>query len=65
MYEIAELSNVAIKRGDFDNALDHIETILEYLGAGNSLDGAEDPFLVYLICYRELDTKHDNCAETF
>jgi len=50
---IAGLARVSLLQDDLAQAQTHVDEILRYLKDG-SLDGALDPFLVYLICYQAL-----------
>jgi adenylate cyclase len=58
----AGLARVALARGDAVQALVQVEEILAYLETG-SLDGADEPFRVYLTCYRVLRDGEDPRAE--
>jgi predicted ATPase len=55
---LAGLAQVALARGDMAAALALIEEILANLETG-TLDGAEEPFAVYLACYTVLRANSD------
>jgi predicted ATPase len=55
---LAGLAHVALNRGDTAQAYDYIEELLKHLEM-NTLHGAEEPFLVYLICCRVLQALQD------
>ncbi len=50
---LARLAHLALMQDDLPQAQSHVNEILRYLEDG-SLDGALEPFLVYLTCYRVL-----------
>ena len=58
MEALAGLTRVAVNRDDAAQALVYVEEILAYL-AEYTLDGAFDPFQVYLTCYGVLQTYND------
>lgn len=64
MEAVAGLARVALAQGDLAHAQTHVEEILSYLDQGRSLDGAEEPFWVYLTCYQVLQATHDPRAES-
>jgi predicted ATPase/DNA-binding SARP family transcriptional activator len=55
---LAGLAHVALNRGDTAQAYDYIEELLKHLEM-STLHGAEEPFLVYLICCRVLQALQD------
>jgi len=59
---LAGLARVSLAQGDLPWAQARVEEILDYL-AGHTLDGAEEPFLVYLTCYRILRASEDPRAQ--
>jgi len=63
MEALAGLARVALKQGDAAQALLYVEEILVYL-AEHALDGAFDPFQVYLTCYRVLQIHDDARARS-
>jgi predicted ATPase/DNA-binding SARP family transcriptional activator len=58
MESLAGLAHVALHRENTAQAYDHIEELLKHLET-NTLHGAEEPFLVYLICCRVLQALQD------
>lgn len=61
MEPLAGLARVALAAGNLKQALAHVEVILHHL-EHHTLGGAEEPFLVYLTCYRILLAHHDGRA---
>jgi predicted ATPase/DNA-binding SARP family transcriptional activator len=61
MEPLAGLARVALAEGNPMQALAHVEGILSHLGR-STLDGAEEPSLVYLTCYRVLLAHQDSRA---
>jgi predicted ATPase/class 3 adenylate cyclase len=61
---LAGLARVALARGDTSAALAHVEQIVAYLAQG-SLEGVDEPFRVYLTCYRVLCAAGDPRAPSF
>jgi predicted ATPase/DNA-binding SARP family transcriptional activator len=59
---LAGLARTAQAQGDVDQATAHVEEILPILDAG-TLEGAEEPLWVYLICYRVLSAGADSRRE--
>lgn len=55
---LAGLARLALQRAASDEALRHIEPILEHLQAG-TLDGTAEPFRIYLTCYQVLAPRAD------
>ena len=55
---LAGLARVALARDDAPAALAQIEEVLAHLESG-TLDGAEEPMLVYLTCYQALHANAD------
>ena len=53
MESLAGLARVSLAQGDLSQAQVHVEEILSYLET-NTLEGAIEPFRVYLTCYRVL-----------
>jgi class 3 adenylate cyclase/tetratricopeptide (TPR) repeat protein len=62
MEPLAGLARTAFARGDSAAALEHTDELLSYL-ALITLDGAEEPFRVYLTCYEILSAAADPRAE--
>jgi tetratricopeptide (TPR) repeat protein len=58
MEATAGQAEVALRQGKLDEALVHVEKVLRYL-AENSLDGTDEPFHIYLTCYRVLQARGD------
>jgi len=54
----AGLAHIALKQQHLDQALVYVEEILRYVEI-DSLDGAMEPFQVYLICYNVLRANQD------
>jgi DNA-binding SARP family transcriptional activator/predicted ATPase len=59
MEPLAGLARVALAEGNPAQALAYVEQILSHLVEHHTLDGAEEPFLVYLTCYRVLLAHQD------
>jgi tetratricopeptide (TPR) repeat protein len=55
------LARIALQQGDHEAAIAHVDQILDHLESG-SLEGASEPFAVYLTCYRVLVAQHDHRA---
>jgi hypothetical protein len=55
------LARVALAQNDLPEAQTQIEAILNHLKTG-TLDGTDDPFQVYLTCYRVLSAGRDDRA---
>jgi hypothetical protein len=62
MEPLAGLARVSLLQGELDRAQAWVEDILEHLKT-QSLDGAEDPFRVYLTCYHVLKATGEARAE--
>jgi tetratricopeptide (TPR) repeat protein len=62
MESLAGLASVSLAQGDAIGAQLQVEQILDHL-ASKSLDGADEPFRVYLTCYRVLRATNDPRAE--
>lgn len=62
MEALAGLARVALAQGEPAQAKVHVEDILSYLET-QALDGADEPFCVYLTCYRVLCANQDPRAE--
>lgn len=60
---IAGLARVSLAEGDLAAALDNLQPVLEYLSEGNSLDGTDQPMLVYHTAFRVLERAGDPRAE--
>ncbi len=58
----AGLAGVYLAQGELRQAQDQVEEILAYLET-DTLDGAEEPFQVYLTCYRVLAVGQDPRAQ--
>jgi adenylate cyclase len=58
---LAGLAQVSLTQGELHQAQKCGERILSYLESGN-LDGIDDPFWIYLTCYRVLQTSDDGRA---
>jgi adenylate cyclase len=61
MEPLAGLAQVSLARGELDQAQKYCERILGHLASGN-LDGIDDPFWIYLTCYRVLRADQDHRA---
>ncbi len=59
---LAGLASVTLAQGDPAQALTHIEEILSYL-KNHTLDRTEEPFRVYVACYRVLQASQDPRAQ--
>jgi tetratricopeptide (TPR) repeat protein len=60
---LAGLAQVSLIQGNLQQAKDQVEEILNHLETG-TLDGTEEPFRIYLTCYRVLQADQDPRAET-
>ncbi|MCP4427572.1 MAG: tetratricopeptide repeat protein [Chloroflexi bacterium] len=58
----AGLARVYLAQGNLEQALAQCEEIMAHLEAGHSLDGAENPILIYLSCYQMLQACQDERA---
>jgi len=56
---LAGLIQVALQLNNLEAAMNQTENILEYLAAGGSLDGAEEPLRIYFACYSALEKSKD------
>jgi hypothetical protein len=64
MEPLAGLARACLGQGEVAQAQVHVEEILEHLDLeGNTLDGTDEPFRVYLTCYRVLCANGDPRAE--
>lgn len=63
MESLAGLVRVSIAQGDLTQAQAHVEEILNHL-ENNTLGGTDDPFRIYLTCYRVLHANQDPRAQT-
>jgi predicted ATPase/DNA-binding SARP family transcriptional activator len=54
----AGLAEAALRQGDLAEALDRVERVLPALAKG-ALDGSDEPFRIYLACYRVLQAHAD------
>jgi tetratricopeptide (TPR) repeat protein len=52
------LAKVAMLEGDKEEALEYVESILNYLEEHN-FDGSEEPYEIYLTCFRVLEMNKD------
>jgi DNA-binding SARP family transcriptional activator len=59
---LAGLASVLLAQGDLNGARRHADEILDHLES-RSLDGADEPFRVYLTCYRVLRATGDPRAQ--
>jgi predicted ATPase/DNA-binding SARP family transcriptional activator/biotin operon repressor len=62
MESLAGLARVSVAQGHLDQALVQVEEILDRL-ANKGLAGADEPFRVYLTCYRVLEANSDYRAQ--
>jgi adenylate cyclase len=62
MEPLAGLARVSLAQNDLAQAQVHVEQILGFLEE-NTLDGTEEPFRVYLTCYRVLHANQDPRAQ--
>ena len=67
----AGLARVCLARGEIKQALTQVEDILAYMkantppkGSSHCLDGSDDPFRIYLTCYKVLKANDDPRANT-
>jgi len=51
---LAALASVSLAQENLDQAQTWIEKVLDYVETNDTLEGVEDPFQVYLTCYRVL-----------
>src|SRR5262245_39415870 len=58
MEPLAGLARVALAQGQLASARQYVEEILRHLETGN-LEGADEPFRVYLTCFRALQAHDD------
>jgi tetratricopeptide (TPR) repeat protein len=58
----AGLARLSLAGGDLAQAMGYVEDILTHL-EGNTLEGTEQPLLVYLTCYRVLRASDDPRAD--
>ena len=61
---MAGLAAVALARGDIAAALAYAEKVLASLAVGVSLDGAEEPMRIHLVCYQALIAASDPSTAT-
>ncbi len=59
----ASLAETARLAGDVAEAMVHVETAVSALTTGQSLDGTESPFQIYLTCYQVLNAAQDTRAQ--
>jgi len=59
----AGLARLALAQGELENTKKQTNLILTYLDAGNSLDGTEYPFRIYLTLYKGLRASEDPRAD--
>jgi tetratricopeptide (TPR) repeat protein len=62
MEPLAGLARISLAENDLARAQTHVEEILGFL-QDNTLDGTEEPFRVYLTCYRVLHANQDPRAQ--
>ena len=62
MEPLAGLARVSLAQNDLAQAQAHVEEILSFL-EDNTLDGTDEPFRVYLTCYRVLRANQDPRAQ--
>ena len=55
------LARIHLAQGDLSQAHDQVREILSHLET-RSLDGTQEPFQVYLTCYRVLRANHESAA---
>ena len=58
----AGLATIALQDGDLDEALEHVEQIVDFL-KDNTLDGTDEPMRIYLTCYQVLQAANDPRAD--
>ncbi|MFZ5911173.1 MAG: AAA family ATPase [Chloroflexota bacterium] len=56
---VAGLAQAALAADDIPTAREYIETILTHLTSGGTLEGAEEPLRVHLVCYQVLMKAQD------
>jgi tetratricopeptide (TPR) repeat protein len=56
---LAGLAHLHLVQGNLAGAQAHVEEILGYLDAGQTLEGTAEPFRIYLTCYRVLKANKD------
>jgi tetratricopeptide (TPR) repeat protein len=61
MEPLAGLVRVNLAQGELTKAWQYVEEILKHLETGN-LEGADEPFQVYLTCYHVLQARRDSRA---
>jgi len=59
---LAGLAHISLDKNDLRQASDYVEEILCYLKT-NTLDGTDEPFCIYLTCYRALQACQDARAQ--
>jgi adenylate cyclase len=62
MEPLAGLARTSLAQNDLAQAQTYVEEILDFLKDG-TLDGTDEPFRVYLTCYRVLHANHDPRAQ--
>lgn len=62
MESLAGLARVSLAEGKGVQALTYVEQILDYVEEHPNLGGTDEPFLVYLTCYRVLQANRDSRA---
>jgi tetratricopeptide (TPR) repeat protein len=60
---LAGLAGVALAQGDLIQARIHVQEVLSYLDGHPTLHGADEPFRIYVTCYRVLCAQDDPRAE--
>jgi adenylate cyclase len=62
MEPLAGLARVSLAQHDLSQAQTHVDEMLDFL-EDNTLDGTDEPFRVYLTCYRVLHANQDPRAQ--
>ncbi len=62
---IAGLARLALARGDVAHARETIAEVIAHFDAGGSVDGTEDPLLIYLTCHDVLRAAGESRAHEF
>jgi diguanylate cyclase (GGDEF)-like protein len=58
MESLAGLARTSLRSGNPQKAIDYVEKILEFV-EDKPLDGTDEPFRVWLVCYQVLEANHD------
>lgn len=56
---VSGLARVALAEGRVDEALAHVELLMEHVAAGGAFDGTEEPLLLPLTCFQVLEAAAD------